>query len=363
MHALLVDLYPWIVALWLVDALVESRRGHLLVVAGPRRARLLRAGLHLAGLSPLAEVVALHDLPWLAAPGRLHLRDPRRGGDAPLVAAVDLDAVDAAAAAGASRVGKKLALGGRTLLVAPTPEWAEVLLARLVAAGRGLGPGDVAADVAAARGRRARQRPYLAALRVLAALLAAGALGLWPLVAWLPDRFPLPPAALLLALAALVAAVAATGAAMLRACGEGWGASLRAALHLVVYPVAALRPLGHLSQSLYRDVEPVAALVVLLPPEGLAAFAARELARARLSRAATAPELGAAWEARAASLSRALVAAGVSPAGAVAPPSPIPGAAAWCPLCRAQYREGFSTCADCGVAAEPFGTGGAVAAS
>jgi hypothetical protein len=361
MHALLVDLYPWIVALWLVDALVESRRGHLLAVSGPGGARLLRAGLHLAGPSPLAEVIALHDLPWLPSPSGPHLRDPRRGPDAPLVVAADLERVEGAVAAGAERLGKRVVAGGRTVLVAPTPEWAERLRARLAAGVAG--PADPGGQVAAARTRRARQRPFLGVLRVLAGLLAAGALLLWPLVAWLPDRVPASPGVLLAALAALVVAIAATGAAMLRACGEGWGASLRAALHLVVYPVAALRPLAHLPASLYRDLEPAATLAAVLPREELAAFGGRELARARLSRATTPAELGRAWDERIALLSRVLAAAGIPEAEATAPPVAAPGATAWCPLCRAQYLAGADACADCGVRTVPFGAGAGAAAS
>lgn len=357
MHELLVELYPWIVALWVLDALAEPRRGHLLVVSGPGRPRLVRAGLHLAGLSPLAEVIALHDLPWLTAGARTFLREPGRGEDAPLVTGAALEPHDAVALAGASRVGKKLVVASRTVLVAPTPEWAESLRVRLAEGAAGRGAAQLAADVADARALRARQRPYLLALRALAPALAAGALGLWPLAAWAPDRLPVPAEALLLALAGLVLAIAATGAAMLRACGEGWGGSVRAGLYLAVYPVAALRPLGHLSRSLYRRFAPPAALAALLPPSALADFAARELARARLSRAATPPELAPAWEARREALSAVLAAAGLSEAEVSAPPAPEEGAAGYCPLCRAQYRPGFGRCADCGVAAEPLAPG------
>jgi hypothetical protein len=37
--------------------------------------------------------------------------------------------------------------------------------------------------------------------------------------------------------------------------------------------------------------------------------------------------------------------------------TPVPqeaGAASYCPLCSAEYRAGFSTCADCGVPVLPF---------
>lgn len=352
MHELLVDLYPWILGLWLLDAVAEPRRGHLLVVAGWRGgARLLRSGLGLVGLSPLDEVVALHDLPGLHAGTRRLLRGGR-GVDAPLVRDVDLEPFEAAAIGRASRVAKRLVSDGRTVLVAPSAEWAEALRARLAAAPAGGGDG-VAAEVEAARALRARQRPYLAVLRVLALALAAGALGLWPAVAWAPAAVPVTAGGLLAALGALVVLIAATGAAMIAACGEGGRAALGAGLHLLAYPVAALRPLGHLSWSLYRRFEAAATLAALLPPAELARWGALELARARASREATSPELAPAWEARAAVVRAALAAAGLSEAEVTAPPPAEKGAAGWCPLCRAQYRAGFA-CRDCGVAVAPF---------
>jgi hypothetical protein len=36
------------------------------------------------------------------------------------------------------------------------------------------------------------------------------------------------------------------------------------------------------------------------------------------------------------------------------PPRPEPEAARFCPLCAAEYRDGFSTCTDCGVLLEAF---------
>jgi hypothetical protein len=142
--------------------------------------------------------------------------------------------------------------------------------------------------------------------------------------------------------------------AMLAACGEGAVRSAGTALHLVAFPVAALRPLVHGPRSLYRRFDALAVAAALLSPDRFGALAARELRRARLSRGATAPELAAFWEDRAAVLRRLLAAVGVRERDALAPPPRGAGAAAWCPLCGGQFREGFERCADCGVPAEPF---------
>src|SRR5512138_3916060 len=142
MHALLVELFPWLVALWALDALVQLGRGHLLLVrgaAGPFRVR--GAGLHLAGLSPLAEAVVLHDLPFLASERRVFLFDPRRRSDPALVADADLEALPREALAPVEREGRKVTAGGRAVLAAPTPEWAARLRDELAALAGPAGPG------------------------------------------------------------------------------------------------------------------------------------------------------------------------------------------------------------------------------
>jgi len=81
----------------------------------------------------------------------------------------------------------------------------------------------------------------------------------------------------LAAAGALVLAVAALTFAMLLACGEPAARSAAAALHLVVFPVAALRPLAHGPRSLYRRFDALTVAAALLPPDRFGALAAREL--------------------------------------------------------------------------------------
>ena len=355
MHALLVELFPWLAALWALDALAQLGRGHLLLVRGAAgRFRVRGAGLHVVGLSPLDAAVVLHDLPFLASDRRVFLFDPRRRSDPALVADADLEAVPREALAPVEREGRKVLAGGRAALAAPTAEWAARLRDDLAALA---GPGGAAPeriDVGAARALRDRQRRFLPAIRSAAALLFATAFVAWPAAAYAPDAAPLSAGAVLAAAGALVASVAGLTFAMLVACGEGAARSAAAALHLLLYPIAALRPLVHAPRSLYRRFDALAVAAALLPPEGFGALAGRELRRARLSQAATAPELAGFWEERVRGVRRLLEAAGIAAGAALAPPPRAAGAAAWCPLCGAQYRAGFGRCGDCGVAAEPF---------
>jgi hypothetical protein len=357
MHALLVELFPWLVALWAVDGLVQLGRGHLLLVRGAWGGfRVLEAGLHLVGLAPLTEAFAAHDLPFLSSPGRVFLFDPRRRSEPAFVSALDLEALPRERLAPVEREGRKVRAAARVAVAAPTADWAERIRRDLAA----LACADAATperlDVAAAQALRARQRPFLRPLRTAAALLFALTFVAWPAVAYAPARAPIAPEALLGAAGTLVLVIAALTFAMLVACGEPVSRSAVAALHLAAFPVAALRPLVHGPRSLYRRFDAMTAAAALLPREGFGAVAARELRRARLSRDATAPELAPFWEDRARGLARLLREVGISEAQALAPPSRTGGAAAWCPLCGGQYRTGTERCGDCGVLVEPFGS-------
>jgi hypothetical protein len=173
----------------------------------------------------------------------------------------------------------------------------------------------------------------------------------WPLAAYAPELAPVPAGGLIAALGVVVLAEALLVYFMLRACGEARRDAVRAALHLVTFPVAAVHPLLHASRSLYRRFEAPAVLAALLEPAAFHAFAARELWRARFSRAATDPELAHEWSRRERQLEALIVATGGTVAEALAP-APAAGAAGWCPLCAASFLAGPERCIDCGVPLE-----------
>lgn len=356
---LVADLLPWVIVFYLADGIVQLGRGHMLL-AGSGSLRPLRAGLRWLGPSPLAEAVAVFDLPFLRAGGRLHVLDPGRRIEPAVIGDADLVAFDPAAAGPLAREGKVVTAGGRKLLSAPTPGTAEQLLALLAPGEPGAARQQAASragrrhrtDLRAARALRLRQRPYRLALRVLSALLFADLLAL-ALAIWSPlaDEVPLGPAAS--AFGALLLAVAAVGVAFLRASGEGWRTSIGGGLAMLL-PWEGLHPLIHLSRSPFRRFDALTTAAALLPPEAFHGLAARELVRARLSRARTAPELAPAWLEREEHLGHLLAATGSSVEAALAPPPASGGAAAYCPLCRTSYRSGFDECADCGIALEPL---------
>jgi hypothetical protein len=346
MQALLADLLPWVIAFTLADGLVLVRRGHLLM-CGAAGLRPLRAGLAWIGLSPLAEAIAVQDLPFLAG-GAVYLFDPRRRTDPPWVEAADLTALPAAALAGVERSGKTLSTGGRPLLVAPTAEEARVLQAALAALARGEPPAAPSEDLEAARALRRRQQPWRWALQAAALALALELLGFGGLAAWSPWAERFPAERVVLAVGALLVLSAVGGAAFLRASGEGWRRSVGGGASLLL-PWAALHPLAHVARPVFRRFDALTAAAALLPAPAFHTLAARELVRARLSRAATPAALAPVWDARTARLRRLLAATGSSEEEALRPPARTAGAAGWCPLCRGQFREGFARCADCGA--------------
>jgi hypothetical protein len=361
MYSLVAEILPWILAFLVLDGLAQPRRGHLLFVSGGGRFRVLRPGLHLLGLWPLDEVVAVHDQPLLASPRRVFLADPWARADPPVIEGERLEAVPLVSLGAPEREGRKVRAAGRLLAVAPTAEGAEVIradLAGLAAAPEEERAGLLAAravgrgDPEAARSLRARQRPFLLPLRALAALAWLSTFVLLPLGVWAPRSAPVPLGAALACVAAAAAAEAALAFAMLRACGREPGRATAGALHLLLYPVAALHPLVHLSRGLYARFDAPAVAAALLSTEDLRVLAGREIRRAAFARAATPPELQAAWDARVRSLERALAAAGLDRAAATAPPRLGPGLAGACPLCGARFRDGFDRCSDCGVPLE-----------
>ncbi|HSN90043.1 MAG TPA: hypothetical protein VLS93_02345 [Anaeromyxobacteraceae bacterium] len=358
MYALVAEILPWILAFLVLDGLAQTRRGQLLFASRGGRFRVLRPGLHLLGLSPLDEVVAVHDLPFLASPGRLYLLDPWARADPPVIDGGRLEAVPLASLGAPEREGRKVKAAGRLLAVAPTAEEAEALrrdLAALAAAPERERPDLIEAHAAArgdpeaARALRARQRPFLVPLRALATLAWLSTFVILPLGVWTPLRAPVPLWAALAGIATAVAVEVALAFAMLRSCGAATGRAAAGALHLLLYPVAALHPLVHLSRGLYARFDATAVAAALLAPEDLRVLAGREIRRAGFARAAAPAELAATWDARVRSLERALAAAGLDRAAAVAPTPIAPGLSGSCPLCGARFRQGFDACSDCGV--------------
>jgi hypothetical protein len=362
MHGLLAELWPWVAAFYLLDALVLVRPHQWLFLSRwGGRFRVLAEGLWLAGVSPLAEAVLAEEPPVLVSRealfvlGRDVVHEPR------VARPDDLEAVPFAALGRAKAYGRDVAAGGRRLLTTATPAAAERTAAllrelsalapaeRMAAVARSL---DEAFDLAAARSLRERAlragRPLPWACTALFAVgLLAMPLALYRPAAWTPDAV----AVFLVALAAYLVVVA-LALRLLRYCGLGRGRALAALSPLLLFPPAAMHARSLVTRQLFARFHPLTVAATLLDAEGLRRLAARELALHDLLRARDAGgEREEYWRAREAALSRLLSGAGVAP-GTAREPARLadPEAAAWCPACDASYRRGFERCSDCGVA-------------
>lgn len=359
-EALLAELWPWLAGFYVLDAIAQTWRGHLLL-AGAGRLRARGPGLHVVGLNPADVVVAAHDLPFLPSERAAWFFPPRRRTDPPVVEPADLEPVPWAELTAATRHGRRVEAGGRLLVLAPTAEWAERIrdeLAELAAApeGRRLDAFEArareAGDVAAARARWARLRRWVVALQLTAVALAAATAA----AAALPSSPRVP---LAWVVAGLWVAEGVLAAGLLRAGAASWGRSLRGAAALWLWPVAALHPLVHVGKGAWERFAALTLCAAILDRAAFLALAGRELRRAELSRART-PELARAWDVRERGIEALVAAVGATRAAVLAPPAVEAGAAAFCPLCASQYRAGFARCAECGVELLPFPTGARV---
>lgn len=147
------------------------------------------------------------------------------------------------------------------------------------------------------------------------------------------------------ALAAL--AVAASARARRRAPDLAAPVRFETVFPLLCYPPAALRFADALFQDALVGVDPVAAAAALLAPGEVAGVLHDRLGRLDAARGRSDVD---AWFADA---YRSAVAArmdreGLSHQAIFGAPAPQPGAAAYCPRCRTQYRDGIERCEDCG---------------
>ncbi len=355
MHALVEDVLPYLVVFYLVDSLVLVRASEWALLAPWHGFRVERSGLHLVGLSPFAEAAGIFVPPLLLGPEGVVLLE---GSPAPTEASfVRFDALGKVAADGpvvrlAGRrvvtpgppAARRLAASLRALAAAPSherPAWLGEALggkADFELAGRRRG-------VVLGLGRSCR-RLGLAQLVATFGLLPASVA-----VEWAPG-----PGAVLLLVLLLHVAILTLSWRMLGGCGLGSGAVASALAPMLLFPPAAIHASCHLSRDLFLDLDPLAAAGAILDGEAFRALAGRLIHRLEVVRG-LGDEAAAAAEAALDSWRGVLKAAGTSLEQVlVAPASLDPAAVLYCPLCASEYRAGFSTCSDCGVALRGLAT-------
>ena len=355
MHALVEDVLPYLVVFYLVDSLVFVRVSEWALLAPWQGFRVERSGLHLAGLSPFADAAGIFVPPLLLSPEGVVLLDE---SPAPTEASfVRFDALGKVAADGpvvrlAGRrvvtpgppAARRLADSMRALADAPSHERP----ARLKEALGGKADLEVARERRNAVLRLGRPGRWLGLAQLVATF---GLLPASVTVEWAPG-----PGVVLLLVLILHVAIVASSWRMLRGCGLRLGAVASALAPMLLFPPAAIHASCHLSRDLFLDLDPLAAAGAILDGEAFRALAGRFVHRLEVVRG-LGDEAAAAAAAQLASWRDVLKAAGTSLEQVLAAPASLdPAAALYCPLCASEYRAGFSTCSDCGVALRGLAT-------
>ena len=355
MHALVEDVLPYLVVFYLVDSLVLVRASEWALLAPWQGFRVERSGLHLVGLSPFAEAAGLFVPPLLLGPEGVVLLE---GSPAPTEASfIRFDALGKVAADGPA-----VRLGDQRVATAALPAARRLAatLRALAAAPSHERPARLSDALGGKAGlERARER-RLVVLRLgrpcrgLGIAQLAATFGLLP--ASVAVEWARGPGAVLVLVLALHVAILTLSWRMLRGCGLRSGAIASALAPMLLFPPAAIHASCHLSRDLFVDLDPLAAAGAILDGEGFRALAGRLVHRLEVVRG-LGEAAAAAAEAQLASWRGVLKAAGTSLEQVLeAPASLDPAAALYCPLCASEYRAGFSTCSDCGVALRGLAT-------
>ena len=365
MNAVLADIFPYLVAFYVLDGLSDLRGGHILFSSDASgRFAVLRAGLHLVGLWPTSEVLSAQEWPLRANARGLHILDPGHRQSPAFVEAADLSLVPWEGLGDLTVEGRRLKAGGRTLLAAPSPATARLLGERLRAladAPQERRQGELerllaeATDLDALRELRRRVATLRRWLATASALFFAGLfLGLPVFLFTEARRLSILP--LLALLGVLHAVVVVLSALTLRRAGAGVRDLLGALAHLVLVPPSAAHALVHLLREPCARFDPRTLAAALLAPGDFKAYARRELARLARSRAGTASlGLERHWDGEERAWARLLERLEISAAEMMRPPARAgPESASYCPLCGGEYRAGYAVCAACGVPLRSF---------
>lgn len=370
MQELLADILPYLAAFYALELAVNLGHHHLLFASGGRRFRLMTPGLGVLPPWPGAEAIASHALPLLLGKDRLWFADPSRPYAPQVLSADDLASLELAGMGEVIAERKKVLAGEALVAMAPSPESAGAIAARLESLRR-LDPGRRAAALA----DELREATDLGALQKMRAAHGAFApfvqAGAWllflilfvviPWQVYLEPKLQLDLATLSLIALGLIAADGALAAGLLARAGRPAAEIARRVAPLVLLPFSAIHPLVHLSRDLYLRFHWSILAAVLLPRSEFRVLARQELRRIALcAEQAASPDAKGAWEREKRFWTRTLEQL-KEPLGPLLadPAAADPLAAAYCPLCSASFRAGADRCTDCDAPLRPLRGGAA----
>jgi hypothetical protein len=360
------ELFPVVVALYLLDCVAYLGPGHLLFVSTlGRRFTLKRSGLRWAGLLPTALTFSAHRLSIGLTSRGLYLPICRelsragrfRRGSFSFRPYEEISAVETES--------RSVRIDGTVVVKLPSTAHAAVLVERIGRL-RGLaaeerrhrieGWLEQAVDLEAMGARRAAFRRFTPLLIPLSGSLFVASFLLLPTglyVERLPAaRLPVLLWFLLLNYGVLVVATAQVASRLRRA---GLLRSWEGLAPLILAPPSAMRARVKLARDLLYEFDPLALAAALLPQPRFVELARAELfgAGGALS-ASPEPAWQEFWQDRSRQLRLLLEAMDMEEADLLAAPERRDSSAvSWCPLCGGEYREGFRICEGCEVELMP----------
>jgi hypothetical protein len=370
MDAFLSDLFPWLIGLYLFDAVVLIAPPEVLfsVVLGRFRGAAF-GGVRAPLLTPGCQAVSAFGLPFPVLADTLLVPGEPLRADRPLPGIAEFRAEALPGDGGFASEGSSLQRGGRTLFATPSPVHARELAAFLEQV-RGAPPGGRLALVGEMLDRTYDLKAFRSSWDEYLQASERGRMGGWVLLLGLflllPAALFIPPLAgsagwLLLTLTVpWVVAIRGISPFLAKASVDRYTRVITV-LHFGFLPVSAIRGWSGASRLLFARFDPLVVGVALLDRPKFVSFARRELARlknrVRKDDGTPVREFWAMKEERARRLVREVLGSDFLPP----PERSDQGAAAYCPVCSATYRAGVETCPDCDLALETFERNGGMA--
>jgi len=360
-------LFPYLVALYVLDCVQFVSRHHLLLSSlTGRRFRLHRAGVYLTGILPIGRTFLTHDLPlWVTSEGLYYLpaNSPApqiadQPSDWQFISFRDLKSLQAE--------GKRVTFNGDAKIIFPSVDSARRWVS-LIQKLQHHAPSDRANRIGALLGQTQRtarllrmkklHAKVLSGLELTGSLLFFGTFILLPLALYSPLKHHVQFNLLIELIAAIYLAtiILAFRSHRVLYIGDRSGRA-QFLLSLVFSPVNAIHAGCSLTKDLYSRFDYLTLCACFLSPEALGPLIRREAIRidSRLSPACS-QDWNEFWQLKKGALNRLLKQIGVCMADIKRAPEKQDSTAEWyCPACLTEYVKNAETCFDCGAVLNKF---------
>lgn len=353
-------LFPYLAVLYFIDCFTFiGKHNHIFVSSFGNRYRLRSAGFHLAGLSPLCQVVDAQNLPlfltseglYIPADSHVARNVPFHRDDLHFVPYSDLHTVQAD--------GKTIRINGAFTIKAPSPIFSRSLAGRVQKL-REAEPQEregiqrkaieEMTDMGKLEAMREEYATYLRPFSLLCSVLFLCVFIIVPSVIYLGLEINLLPL-LFFVVPAYFLVVAMSYLFYRRFYPSSGEEMIYLLLSVFLLPVSALHVISRLTRQMYSSFDFIAVASLLISKDALRDLMRKELQRIHHAKQGDfSPDLREYWLAREDVVHRLMKRSGFSPEEMWREPARKDRfAERYCPLCDAEYRGGFEICAECSV--------------